>query len=132
VVRKSIIAVLALALAACNRSAAPDDAGVCWRVSPGSAGGFVSLARNIDSLENCAVLLEGARLQGQTPTDGAYQGYFIFDNATEISSASHRGGFHYPIFQPPQRAAVDRDLRRLIRERGGRLPNAGDITLERQ
>jgi hypothetical protein len=132
VIRISIIALSALMLVACKQSVAPDETGVCWRASPGSAGGFVALARNVDSLENCAVLLEGARLEGESPTDGAYQGYFIFDNAGEISSASHEGGLRYPIFQPPQRAAVDRDLRRMIRERGGRLPDAGDITLERQ
>jgi cystathionine beta-lyase/cystathionine gamma-synthase len=32
-------------------------------------------------------------------------------------------------FLPDQRAQIDRDLRRLLTERGGRLPNAADLTI---
>lgn len=122
----------ALTLAGCGDSSAPSETGVCWRGGGDSERGFTSLARDVRSLEDCAVLLEAARLMGRPDTNGAYQGYFIFVDANQISSASHAGGLHYPIFQPPQREAVDRDLRRLIRERGGRLPGAGDIILEHQ
>jgi hypothetical protein len=86
----------------------------------------------VANLETCAVLLEGLRLQGQASTDGAYQGYFIFVDADEMSSARHTQGFRYPIFQPPQRASVDRDLQRLMRERGGALPDASELDLERK
>ena len=66
------------------------------------------LARGVENLETCAVLLEGVHLQGQRGADGAYQGYFIFVDADAISSARSLGGMRYPIFQPPQRASIDR------------------------
>ncbi|MBV9994860.1 MAG: hypothetical protein JO127_06575 [Caulobacteraceae bacterium] len=128
------LALAALILASCGDVTAPDERGVCWRSAAAAGDGaakFTPLAQDVSSLENCAVLLEAVRLQTGSGANGAYQGYFIFVDAAEMSSASHAGGLHYPIFQPPQREAVDRDLRRLIRERGGRLPGAGEITLER-
>jgi hypothetical protein len=63
--------------------------------------------------------------------DGAFQGYFIFADARQISSALHTGGLRYPIFQPPQRASIDGDLTRLMREHGGALPDAAALSLER-
>src|SRR5206468_404025 len=83
----------ALALAACNRPTAPQTPGVCWRAAAAPAKGFVPLSRDVDSLENCAVLLEGLRLQGEPRADGAYAGFFIFIDADAMTSASHVGGF---------------------------------------
>jgi hypothetical protein len=125
---------LAATLAACNGPPAPQETGVCWQAHRGAAGppAFTPLARDVGSLENCAVLLEGLRLQGRPQTDGAYQGYFIFVGADAMTSALHAGGVRYPIFQPPQRVVIDRDLRRLMAERGGKMPDADQIGLERR
>jgi hypothetical protein len=132
--RFATLLLLVAPLAACNGPPAPQEAGVCWQAHRGAAGAaaFTPLARDVGSLENCAVLLEGLRLQGKPETDGAYQGYFIFVGADAITSALHTAGVRYPIFQPPQRVSIDRDLRRLMAERGGKMPDAGEIGLERQ
>jgi hypothetical protein len=90
------------------------------------------MARGVSSLENCAVLLEAAHLQGAAVVNGAYQGYFIFVDAQHVSSGAQAEGYHYPVLLPPQRAEVDRDLRELMKERGGKLPNASDLSLERK
>jgi len=132
VTRTIALAICAVVLAGCNRPAAPEDAGVCWLSRGSGASGFIPLARNIDSLENCAVLLEAHRLQAHADADGAYQGYFIFAEGAGISSSTNAQGFRYPILQPPQRAAIDRDIRKLLAERGGRLPSPGDLMLQRQ
>jgi len=120
-------------LAACSGPAAPQDVGVCWLAGADASGParYTPVARGVDSLESCAVLLEAMRLRGRAEVDGAYQGYFIFADSRQISSAVHTGGIRYPIFQPPQRASVDRDLTRLMKERGGALPEAGALSLER-
>jgi hypothetical protein len=125
---------LAAALAACNGAPAPQQAGVCWRAQPGGAGkvSFAPLARDVGTLESCAVLLEALRLRGAPEADGAYQGYFIFVGADTMTSALHAGGVRYPIFQPPQRRVIDRDIRRLMAERGGKMPDPGDFRLEHQ
>ena len=113
---------------------APDAAGVCWRETPNGNGESVysPMARNVSSLENCAVLLEALRLQGQRNTNGAYQGYFIFVDADTIASSKNPNHAGYPILQPPQRDAVDAELKRMLKARGGALPSAGDISLERK
>jgi len=123
-----------LALTACNQVEAPQADGVCWRMDhvPGQSPKFSELAHGVANLENCAVLLEAVRLQGQTSADGAFQGYFIFVDASGVSSAKRPDSFRYPIFQPPQRAAIDHDLRRLMAARGGRLPDAAELSLERK
>jgi len=133
---RSRLAVLLLAatLCSCNGPPAPEQAGVCWRARPGATGpaAFTPLASDVGSLENCAVLLEGVRLQGAAEANGAYQGYFIFVGADAITSALHVGGVRYPIFQPPQRRVIDRDLRRMMAERGGKMPDASEIGVERR
>ena len=131
--RGALILLTLSLLAACGAPDAPGDVGVCWRVTHGPNGkvAFSEVARNVDDLDTCAVLLEGYRLQGQADANGAYQGFFIFVDGRAISSAQSLHGFRYPIFQPPQRAAIDRDLRALIAQRGGQLPNAAEIDLER-
>ena len=123
----------ALALAACSGPAAPEDPGVCFRVDT-AAGKSTNtvVARGVENLETCAVLLEGVNLQGHAAPTGAYQGYFIFIGADAMTSALHAGGVRYPIFQPPQRRAIDRDIRRLMAERGGKMPDPGDFRLEHQ
>jgi hypothetical protein len=124
---------VAVALAGCGEAAAPRDDGVCW-LSQGRPGAprFTPLARGVENLETCAVLLEARRLQGEAQTNGAYQGYFIFVDANRITSATHAAGLRWPVLQPPQRAAVDRDLTRLMKERGGQMPDAADLSLERR
>jgi len=133
-VRSSLTLAAILALAGCQQAQAPEETGVCWRVSQDAQGAvhFLPLARGVDTLETCAVLLEGLRLKGETEPDGAYQGYFILVDAGAIKSGPHLTGLHYPVFQPPQRAEVDRDLRRLMAEHGGRLPDASQLSLERK
>jgi hypothetical protein len=133
-IRLATFLLLATLLTACNGAPAPQQAGVCWRAQPGGAGkvGFAPLARGVGTLESCAVLLEALRLQGAPDVDGAYQGYFIFVRADTMTSALHVGGVRYPIFQPPQRRVIDRDIRRLMAERGGKMPDPGDFRLERQ
>jgi hypothetical protein len=123
---------LALPLAACSGPAAPQEAGVCWRAHQGPAGAasFTPLARGVDTLEACAVLLEALRLKGEPQADGAYQGYFIFVRPEAMSSALHAGGVRYPIFQPPQRAVLDRQIRSIMAEHGGRMPEASEFRLE--
>jgi hypothetical protein len=133
-VSRALIAFAALlSLSACGQVEAPSDEGVCWRIGHATDKSlrFSIVARDVSDLDTCAVLLEGLRLQGQANTNGAYQGYFIFVDSGPIGSARSIGGFRYPIFQPPQRAAVDRDLRRLIQAGGGRMPDPHEIDLER-
>ena len=133
---RHLVALLLLAalLAACNGPPAPHEAGVCWRANQTTAGqvSFLPLARDVGSLESCAVLLEALRLQGASQANGAYQGYFIFVGTDAMTSALHTGGVRYPIFQPPQRRSIDRDIRRLMAERGGRMPDASQFSLEHQ
>ncbi len=134
-IRRLFAALLLVAtLAACNGAPAPQQAGVCWRAQMLAAGkvGFAPLARDVGTLESCAVLLEALRLRGAPEVDGAYQGYFIFVGSDAMTSALHSGGVRYPIFQPPQRRAIDRDIRRLMAERGGQMPAPGDFRLEHQ
>src|SRR5256885_9686366 len=103
----TIVTLLALAVAACEGPRAPEDPGVCWqRTDAGGQAHFSRLAEQVESLENCAVLLEALRLQGQSHTDGAFQGYYIFVNDRSISSSPSAGRHGYPIFQPPQRDEI--------------------------
>jgi hypothetical protein len=126
-------AILILPLTACSGPSAPQDDGVCWR-SHGGTGptAFEPVARGVQNLESCAVLLEAMRLRGGADVEGAYQGYFVFASATGISSGMHAGGLHYPVFQPPQRASIDSDLKRLMAEHGGQLPDVEALSIERK
>lgn len=126
--------IVATLLAACHGPAAPMEAGVCWRAATDPTGKvtYTPLARGVGTLESCAVLLEAVRLQGAPQVNGAYQGYFLFVGADTMTSALHTGGVRYPIFQPPQRKVIDRDIRRLLTERGGKMPAPDDFRLEHQ
>ncbi|MGI8841343.1 MAG: hypothetical protein ACR2F8_11280 [Caulobacteraceae bacterium] len=127
------LAVGVLALTTRVGPGAPAEPGVCWRVGPGRGGpAFVIVAKDVVSLDDCAAVLEAIHVQGALRADGAFQGYFIFVDAKEITSSTGLRGFRYPIFQPAQRREVDADLRGLIEERHGRLPTAGDIAVERK
>lgn len=120
-------AAAALALAGCEDTSAPSDRGVCWRGGP---HGFEVLARQVATLDDCAALLEAVHLQGAAQVNGAFQGYFLFVDSQQVASSTTANGFHYPIFQPSQRAQIDSDLKALIREHGGAGP--GDIAVQRR
>jgi hypothetical protein len=131
--RAAAFSLAALALAACAGPGAPQDRGVCWRVdNPSGKTAFTPLARGVENLETCAVLLEGVNLQGHAAPIGAYQGYFIFVGSDAIRSSPSLHGMRYPVFQPPQRVSIDRDLKRMLKERGGQLPDAADLSVERK
>jgi hypothetical protein len=131
--RRTPLVLAALALAACAGPSAPDDRGVCWQMENSSGKAkLTQLAHGVENLETCAVLLEGLSLQGHAAPTGAYQGYYIFIGADGIRSARSLKGMRYPVFQPPQRAAIDRDLRRMMKSRGGALPDAADLSVERK
>ncbi|HZZ86900.1 MAG TPA: hypothetical protein VFE13_01070 [Caulobacteraceae bacterium] len=117
-------------LGACNGPPAPGDRGVCWKVDPAAKSRYAPLAKGVDSLEACAVLLEAMRLRGQAQSDGAYQGYFLFIGPDAMSSALHVHGVRYPIFQPPQRRVLDREITRMMAEHGGRMPSPDEFSLE--
>jgi len=121
-------------LAACGRTSAPTNIGVCWRTAGGSASQpkFAVVAKDVASLNDCAALLEAYHLQGARTSNGAYQGYFIFVDDSEVASATQADGFHYPIFQPSQRREIDGDLSRLIKERAGKPLTTSDVAVERQ
>lgn len=133
-IRFSAIVLASLALGACNQGEAPREDGVCWQAHASANGkvGFSPLARGVGSLEDCAVLLEAARLEGQAETNGAYQGFYLFIDANQMTSGSRLDGFRYPVLQPPQRADVDRDLRRLMAQHGGKIPVDANLSLVRQ
>jgi hypothetical protein len=132
--RLALVALISLLpLAACSGPSAPQDDGVCWRATGKTgAAAFAPVARGVQSLESCAVLLEAMRLKAGADVEGAYQGYFVFAEAAAISSGPHVHGLHYPIFQPPQRASIDRDLKRMMAHHGGQLPDAGALSIERR
>jgi hypothetical protein len=124
----------ALALGACDDIAAPTQRGVCWRLLtvPAQRPKFQAISSGVWSLDDCAAQLEAFHLQGASQVEGAFQGYFIFVDSRLVTSAPSSGGFRYPIFQPSQRREIDADLRRLIEDRNGAAPNAGDISVERK
>lgn len=99
---------------------------------PSGSERFERVSSGVWSLDDCAAQLEAFHLQGQSEVAGAFQGYFIFIDDRLVTSAPSRNGFRYPIFQPSQRREIDADLRRLIKDRNGALPTAGDISVERK
>jgi hypothetical protein len=121
-------------LAACEPAGAPTNIGACWRTVGGAATKprFAVVANDVASLDDCAALLEAYHLQGARTSNGAYQGYFIFVDASEVASSTRVDGFRYPIFQPSQRGEIDGDLRRLIKERAGKPLTTSDVAVERQ
>ena len=103
----------------------------CWRGAGSTENPrFSPLASNVGSLDDCAAQLEALHLEGAAEVLGAFQGYFIFVDNRQVSSATAVDGFRYPIFQPGQRKEIDADLRGLIRDRNGRPPDAGEISVQ--
>lgn len=128
------VAICAIALGACDELAAPTQPGVCWRLQDATPrkSSFQRISSHVWSLDDCAAQLEAFHLQGAPRVEGAFQGYFIFVDDRLVTSAPSQNGFRYPIFQPSQRREIDADLRRLIEDRGGALPRAADISVERK
>lgn len=101
---------------------APGHPGVCWRMTEGMNGkpDFKPVAPNIDTLENCAVRLEGIRMAYGQPVTGAFQGRFIYVTEQEISAASGPKAQHYRVFTPAQRLEIQNGIRTLMaREKAG-------------
>ena len=132
---RSLVLVLfcAALLAACGDVGAPTRPGVCWRMTATTdKPRFLAISSGVASLDDCAAQLEAFHLQGQGNVAGAFQGYFIFIDQRLVASAPSLNGFRYPIFQPGQRREIDVDLRRLMADRNGALPSAGDLDVERR
>jgi hypothetical protein len=90
---------------------APEDKGVCWRITSGaSPPQYAVLAKDVANLETCAAHLERIHLQTGGNVDGAYQGRFLFVDATAIRSATSLEGSRWQVFFAPQRAALDQKL----------------------
>lgn len=112
-----------LLLTACEKPlTAPTNPGVCWRMVEGMNGkpDFRPIAPNIDTLENCAVRLEGLRMTTGLPTTGAFQGRFIYVTDEEIGAASGANSQRYRVFTPAQRLEIQKGIQTLIdREKAG-------------
>ena len=110
-------------LAGCEKPlTAPTNPGVCWRMVEGMNGkpDFRPIAPNIDTLENCAVRLEGIRMAYGQPVTGAFQGRFIYVTNEEISAASGPKSQRYRVFTPAQRLEIQKGMETLMaRERAG-------------
>jgi hypothetical protein len=113
----------AAALSGCEKPlTAPGNPGVCWRLAEGMNGepDFKPVAPNIDTLENCAVRLEGIRMAHGQPVTGAFQGRFIYVTDQEISAASGPKAQRYRVFSPAQRLEVQKGIETLMaREKAG-------------
>ena len=122
--RRLIPLILApLALTACEKPlTAPSNPGVCWRMVEGMnrKPDFKPVAPNIDTLENCAVRLEGIRMAYGQPVTGAFQGRFIYVTDEEISAASGPNSQRYRVFTPAQRLEIQMGIETLMaREKAG-------------
>ena len=110
-------------LAGCEKPlTAPTNPGVCWRMVEGMNGkpDFRPLAPNIDTLENCAVQLEGLRITSGLPVTGAFQGRFIYVTDQEIGAASGPKAQRYRVFTPEQRLEIQKGFQTLFdREKAG-------------
>lgn len=110
-------------LSACEKPlTAPGNPGVCWRLTEGMNGkpDFKPVAPNIDTLENCAVRLEGIRMVHGGPVTGAFQGRFVYVTDEEISAAAGPTAQRYRIFTPAQRLEVQQGIQTLMaREKTG-------------
>ncbi|MBT9469603.1 MAG: lipoprotein [Pseudomonadota bacterium] len=111
------------ALSGCEKPlTAPGNTGVCWRMADGMNGkpDFRPVAPNIDTLENCAVRLEGIRMAYGQPVTGAFQGRFIYVTDQEVSAASGPKSQRYRVFTPAQRLEVQKGIQTLMaREKAG-------------
>jgi hypothetical protein len=116
--------IAAAALAGCRDMRRPGDdppapAGpdVCWRLD--AAGRFDAVAYDVRSLEQCAVYIEGLRLEEHHEVTGAWNGVYIHADAREVTASvrSHEG--RYPIFRASDRTTIDANLALQIAARNG-------------
>ena len=122
--RRVLLGLLAtVGLVGCEKQiSAPGHTGVCWRMVEGMNGkpDFKPVAPNIDTLENCAVRLEGIRMAYGQPVTGAFQGRFIYVTNEEISAASGPKSQRFRVFTPAQRLEIQKGMETLMaRERAG-------------
>lgn len=120
---KVLAAAALLLAAACSQPArAPADPGVCWRVTSSEPEPvFEVVARDISNLETCAARLEAVRmLGGAGPVAGAYGGRFIFASEAELTSAATLDGSRFRVFEPEDRAEIQRGIRKLIEAEAAR------------
>jgi len=109
------------ALAGCEKPlTAPANPGVCWIMVEGMNGkpDFRPIAPQIDSLENCAVRLEGVHIAQKRAVTGAYQGVFISVTDAEVSAAAGPNAQRYRVFTPQQRAKVREGIQTLMAREG--------------
>ena len=110
-------------LAACERPpTAPDNPGVCWRMVEGMnrKPDFRPVAPYIETLENCAVRLEGLYMIHGQPVTGAFQGQFIYVTDADITASTGPKAQRYRVFTPAQRAQVRKGIQTLIDRENGR------------
>ncbi len=104
-----------LLIAGCSTSAAPTEAGVCWRMFETDTGpAFRVLSRGVENLESCAVLLEGARMLEGGAVTGAFSGQYIFATEAQITSSKLMTGARIRVFEDHHRKEVQKGLRTLI------------------
>lgn len=104
-----------IAVAGCSASAAPTEAGVCWRMFDTDDGPtFRVLSRGVENLESCAVLLEGARMMEGSAVTGAFSGQYIFATEEQITSSKLMAGARIRVFEDHHRKEVQEGLRTLI------------------
>lgn len=94
------------------RLKAPEDLNVCWRLeTDGGRARFIPQSRKTPNLESCAATLEGLYLDSGRPLRGAFQGRFIFVDASAIQSATTLDGSRWRIFYGDQREGLDLKIR---------------------
>ena len=122
--RRPLIGLMAtLPLAACERPlTAPSNPGVCWRMVEGMnrKPDFRPVAPYIETLENCAVRLEGLYMIHGQPVTGAFQGQFIYVTDADITASTGPKAQRYRVFTPAQRAQVRKGIHTLIDRENGR------------
>jgi hypothetical protein len=122
--RRLLIGLLAtLPLAACERPlTAPSNRGVCWRMVEGMnrKPDFRPIAPDIETLENCAVRLEGMHMMHGQPVTGAYQGQFIYVTDADVTASTGPKAQRYRVFTPAQRAQIRKGIQTLIDRENGR------------
>ena len=68
---------------------------------------FKPFATNVETLENCAVQLEGVHLTNAQPMVGAFQGRIIYVTDQDITAAADSRSQRYRVFTPDQRTKID-------------------------
>jgi hypothetical protein len=84
---------------------APTEAGVCWHLvqPPGQPPKFNKLAEHQVDLEHCGAELERMRInfralgENEQQVIGAYQGQYLFDDDTGISTSQTLKGHPYSL-----------------------------------